>query len=101
MWPLACGAMPMKLARIVASSVSGRFMYTQIAIKQTSTAPITMARPMLLPITLRSGLVVVFTSSAIDLSPEEKQPGTQRNQHPKTKIDQRQRAEMGFNLSSD
>src|SRR5882762_6302141 len=96
--------MPMKLARIVASSVSGRFMYTQIAIKQTSTAPITMASPMLFPMTLRSGLVVVVIvafASAIKSSPEKEQPGTQRNQNPETKIDERQGAKVRFDSRSD
>src|SRR6266850_2255021 len=90
--------MPMKLARIVASSVSGRFMYTQIAIKQTSTAPITMARPMLFPMISRSGLVEEVFASAINSSPEKEQPGSQRNQNPETKIDKRQRAKVSFDL---
>src|SRR6266481_7385467 len=90
--------MPMKLARIVASSVSGRFMYTQMAIKQTSAAPITMARPMFFPMTLRSGLVEVVFGSAIKLTPEKKQPGTQRNQNPEAKIDERQCPKVGFDL---
>jgi hypothetical protein len=76
-------------------------MYTQMAIKQTIAAPITIARPRLFPRTLRSGLVVVVFASAINSTPEKKQPGTQCNQNPETKIDKRQRAKMGFDLRPD
>ena len=36
MWPLACGATPMKFARSVASSVCGRLSCDQIAMMATS-----------------------------------------------------------------
>jgi hypothetical protein len=61
--------MPMKLARIVASSVCGRLIYTQIAIKQTNTAPITMARPRFFPSFLRSLLVEEDFVSVIEFTP--------------------------------
>src|SRR5215470_12592556 len=90
----------MKLARIVASSVSGRLMYTQTAIKQTTAALIMIARPRLFPITLRSSLLEVL-SSAINSTPEEEQPGTQCQKNPKTEIDQGQRPKVGLDLRPD
>src|SRR5262245_1885452 len=72
-----------------------------MAIKHTSTAPITMARPRLLPMTLRSGLAEEVLSSGINSTPEKKQPGTQRQQNPETKIDERQLAKVSFDLRPD
>src|SRR5262245_62043876 len=101
MSPLACGAMPIKLARSVASSVWGRLIYTQIAIKHTRTAQMTMPRPRLFPMTLRSGLAEEVFASAINSTSEKEQPGTECEQDPQTKIDQRQRAKVGFNFRPD
>jgi hypothetical protein len=72
-----------------------------MAIKQTSAAPITMAKPMLFPMTLRSGLVEEVFSSVINSTPEKEQPGTQRQQNPETKIDEGQCAKVGFDLRPD
>src|SRR5262245_49856867 len=84
----------MKLARMVASSVCGRWVYTQMAMTQTRTALITMAWPSLFPMTLR--LPEESFASAINLTPEKKQPGTQRNQNPQTEIDQGDGAQVRF-----
>ena len=91
----------MKLARIVASSVSGRCVYTQMATKHTTTALITMTSPRLLPMILRSRLAEELFAFAINSTPEKEQPGTQCEQNPETKIDKRQRAKVGFDLRTD
>jgi hypothetical protein len=76
-------------------------MYTQIAIKQTSTEQMTMPRPTLFPMTLRSTLAEEMFESGINSTSKKKQPGTQGEQNPQTKINQRRRPKVDFNFRPD
>src|SRR5262245_45529147 len=93
MWPLTFGAIPTKLARIVASSVSGRFSHCQAAAAAATTAPTRMSAPTRRPATRRHP-PGASSESIVGSATEHSQPEGQGDDQDQPRIDQGPRPEV-------
>src|SRR5690348_13848250 len=101
MWPLTLGAMPTKLARTVAASVSGRLSHRQTVKTIATMAPTRMIAPTVRPVARRSGegcsVYAVGSATEHALPDDEGEKNHQRDIHesswPKVGVDAQAREE--------
>src|SRR5438132_1734030 len=101
MCPLTCGAMPMKLARTVASSVCGRVSHWSSVTATAMTAPPTIPAAISRPRRRRPSGTEGTRSSIMSLHPEERHPQNKGDEDDKAWVDQRARAQIGIDPGAD
>src|SRR5262245_40892815 len=100
MWPLTCGAMPMKLARTVASSVCGRVSHCSKVTITAIAAPATITVPITRPATRRAPDSPRSPCWSMGLPPEQRYPENEGDENHEARIDERSRAEVGVDAQS-
>src|SRR5262249_52921719 len=93
MWPLTFGAIPTKFARMVASSVSGRYSHCQAAAAATTRAHTRMRAPTTRPATRRHPPCPSSGSSAGSAT-EHSQPEGEGDDDNQTRVHERPRPEI-------
>src|SRR4030095_16773837 len=100
MCPLTWGAMPMKLARTVASSVCGRVVHCSKVTTTAIAAPATMRPPMSRPAMRRAPSFARAPCDSMALDPEPRHPERQGDEEREARIDERPGTQVGVDASA-